>query len=424
MGTTTPASEMALATVATPTSDDRRNILAAHTLVIPTYNRPALLKRLILHYAARAPEMAVLVLDSSKPEVAAANAATIKANHPHAQYRVFTSDVPMATKLSRGLAEVATPTVSFCADDDLVFLDGLAEAITFIKDHPDYVSAHGLYLNFTEAGQTVIVAKEYAGESNEAAHPGARVFRLFQNYESLFYGAFRSADLREIFEGVAGLPTLHYQELFQSVAALIKGKVKRFPKFYAARRSGPEAEPGRDKWQTYYWFADNPTEFVQHSAAYRETLWDFYSRHSTPALSRDDFFRTLDIAHSVYFSKACPPRYFHSILQPLWPGDKFVERFEDLFKVLQHPNQRRSLSKAERLLMRVLRLTRRWRLANVRPTAASAPALTAFNETLARQFQAPWRCALPPGLMWLAANDEFRVNFRELILYLDGAPAG
>lgn len=398
--------------------------LAAHTLVIPTYNRPALLKRLVIYYAARAPEMAVLVLDSSKPEIAAANAAMIEAVHPKAQHRAFTSDVPMAVKLSRGLAEVKTATVSFCADDDIVFPDGLAEAIAFIKSHPDYVSAHGLYLNFTEAGQTIIVAKEYAGESNEAVHAGARIFRLFQNYESLFYGAFRTTELAEIFEGVAGIPTLHYQELFQSAAALIKGKVRRFPKFYAARRSGPEAEPGRDKWQTYYWFAADPGEFVQHYVAYRERLWGFYSRHrETGALAQTDFFRALDIAHSVYFSKTCPPRYFHSILQPLWPEDKFAEKFDDLFQVLRQGKQHPSFGKGERLLMKVLRRVRRWRMRRSPDPATGAPALATLNETLAAQYRTPWRCELPIGLMWLATNDDFRTNLHELIVYLEGAPA-
>lgn len=398
--------------------------LAAHTLVIPTYNRPALLKRLVVYYAARAPEMPLLVLDSSKPEIAAANATMIKAAHPNAQHRMFTSDVPMAVKLSRGLAEVKTPTVSFCADDDIVFLDGLADAIAFIDEHPEYVSAHGLYLNFTESGQTVIVAKEYAGESNEAAHAGARVFRLFQNYESLFYGAFRTADLVEVFEDVASIATLHYQELFQSVAALIKGKVKRFPKFYAARRSGPEAEPGRDKWQTYYWFAADPSEFVQHYVEYRDRLWDFYLRHQEAgALTRADFIRTLDIAHSVYFSKTCPPRYFHSILQPLWPEDEFAEKIDDLFQVMRQGKQRPGLGRAERLLMKVLRRIRRWRLARSHDPNTGAPALAALNTILAAQYRTPWRCELPLGLMWLAANEEFRSNLHELIVYLEGAPA-
>ena len=398
-------------------------MLVGHTLVIPTYNRPSLLKQLVAYYAERAPNMPLLVLDSSFPETAAANATALQGLHARLQHRIFPSNLPMAAKLARGLADLATPSVSFCADDDLVFLDGLREALAFLKDHPDYVSAHGLYLNFREDEQAIHVTKEYAGESNEAGHPGARIFRLFQNYESLFYGAFRTQDLREIFASVANIPTLHYQELFQSVAALIKGKVKRFPKFYAARRSGPEAEPGRDKWQTYYWFAANPTEFVEHYLRYRADLWDFYNAHSAPpALSREEFSKALDIAHTVYFSKACPPAYFHTCLQPLWPDDKFVEKFSDLFQVIRDGDQRPAFGQAQRILIKVLRRMRRWRTPRKGSAAASAEALASLNRDVHAHFGVAWKCELPLGLMWLAANDEFRLSYRELIRYLNGAP--
>ena len=133
-----------------------------------------------------------------------------------------------------------------------MFPGAIAEALSFLDAHPGFASAHGLYLNFREDDRLVHVTREYAGPSNEAHHPGARIYRLCQSYESLFYGVFRTADLKDIFAGVARQPSLHFQELFQSAATLIKGKVSRFPTFYVGRRAGPEAEPGRDKWQTYY----------------------------------------------------------------------------------------------------------------------------------------------------------------------------
>src|SRR5262249_42353188 len=158
------------------------------------------------------------------------------------RHAVFEDTLPMAVKVERGLALVETPFVSLCADDDLVFADGLREGIEFLERHVDYVCAHGLYLNFQEAGDhEVHLMREYAGAGNDASHPGARIFRLFQRYELLFYAVFRTADLREISAGAAAMPTLHFQELFQSVAALIKGKVHRFPTLYGARQSCPAA---------------------------------------------------------------------------------------------------------------------------------------------------------------------------------------
>jgi glycosyltransferase domain-containing protein len=405
-----------------PAAAERREPLAAHTLVIPAYNRPALLKRLISYYFGRVRPMHVLVLDSSKPEIAAQNADTLAAHEPHVRHITFPTTVAMASKLCQGLALAETPTVSFCADDDLVFPEGLRRARAFLLEHPDHVSAHGLYLNFAEHGNAVHLMREYAGQSNDAAHPGARIFRLCQNYESLFYGVFRADDLRDIFSGVSSLPTLHYQELFQSVAALIKGKVHRFPTFYAARRSGPAAEPDRTRWQTYYWFAENPTEFLEHYLHYRDRVWDFYMRHGAePRLDRDTLFKVLDVAHGIYFSTGCPPRYFHSVLQQYWPDDDFIDEHVDLFREIRH-RSRPTPGSTERLIIKLLRRLRRWQRPSSESAIAAAAALSALDRDIQSKSSRPWKCELPSELKWLATNDDFRASYRELCSYLDALP--
>ncbi|MGH8743316.1 MAG: TIGR00180 family glycosyltransferase, partial [Burkholderiales bacterium] len=210
-----------------------------HTLVIPTYNRPALLKRLVRYYCERAPWMNLLVLDSSRTEIAEENAKVLSICGESVRHVVFPGTIPVAAKLSQGLAFVQTPYASFCGDDDLVFPEELQRAVAFLQNHSDYVCAHGLYLNFRQVNHDIHLMSEYAGPGNEATHPGARIFRLLQKYESLFYGVFRTTDLSDIFSAAASVPSYHYQELFQSVAALIMGKVKRFPTIYAARQSCP-----------------------------------------------------------------------------------------------------------------------------------------------------------------------------------------
>ena len=94
-----------------------------HTLVIPTFNRPALLKRLVQYYHKRACSMNLLVLDSSRPEVVGENSKALSLFGESVRHVVFEATEPMASKLSRGLDLVHSRYVSFCADDDLVFLD-------------------------------------------------------------------------------------------------------------------------------------------------------------------------------------------------------------------------------------------------------------------------------------------------------------
>ncbi len=396
-------------------------LLASHTLVIPTYNRHELLARLLGYYRQAADPLALLVLDSSRDEVASANAALCAGLGPRVRHLGFPSTLPMAAKIAAGLAEVATPTASFCADDDLVFPDGLDHALAVLRDDPGQVAAHGLYLNFREDGRDVHVMREYAGPGNEAGHPGARLFRLFQRYESLFYAAFRTADLRAVMAAAQHQPTLHFQELFQSSAATLLGKVHRFTGIYAARRSGPAAEPERDKWQTYYWFAEDPAEILRHYLDYRAALLAFYRAHCPAApLSDPEFVKVLDLAHAVYFGTGCPPAYFHSVLQPLWPDTPFFKPDSvDLFTALRPMTEKPALS-------RVVALLRRLRRRRAAPAARWRDAATALERDIARQCATPWHCRLAEGLHWLAAAPGFRTAFAELCRYLDGprVPSG
>ena len=245
-----------------------KNCNTSITLVIPTYNRPLFLQRLLSYYQKRATTISFLVLDSSKPEIVEENArviATLGTNYRHV---IFPPSVQVASKLSQGLDLVETQYCAFCADDDIVFLETLERAREFLASNPGYVCADGIYLNFNQLGNDVHLSSEYASRGIDAEHPGARIFRLFQKYESLFYGVFRTPDLKEIFSSVRKIPSLHFQELFQATAALIKGKTHRLAEFFACRQHCEPAEPGRENWQTFYWFASNPDEFIRHYRSY------------------------------------------------------------------------------------------------------------------------------------------------------------
>lgn len=395
---------------------DAARPLTDHTVVIPTYNRPEFLSRLVAYYRDRAPELPLTVLDSSREEIVAANARSLSAFGDAVHHRIFPSTMPVIDKLAAGVDGVATPFVSLCADDDIVFPDALREATAFLAGHPDYVSAHGLYLNFRVAGHQVHVSREYSGSGNEAASAARRIFTLCQHYESLYYAVFRTADLRQVMTGATALPTLHFQELFQSVAALIKGKVKRFPTFYGGRQSCDPAEPERDKWQTYYWFADNAAEMLADYAAYRHETWQFYREHAAAdGVDEEGFLRVLDLAHAVYFSAACPPRYFLSRLEQYWPNETAPAPQRDLLQDLRPPSPDRTISRTVGFVNSVRRQWRR------RVRARWAAARDELDRTIHRASDTPWACRLPSELEWLATLPDFRDAFGELCRYLDHA---
>lgn len=392
-----------------------------HTVVIPTYNRPELMLRLARYYAERAAWIKLLVLDSSRPPVAAANQQALAKLGPAVRHLTFPETTEPAAKISAGLATVDTPYASLCADDDLVFPHGLREAIEFLETHPDYVAAHGLCLNFRQDGADIHLGREPAGPDNDAAHPGARIFRQLQQYESLYYAAFRTADLCDIFKAMVRLQTLAYQELLQALGAVIRGKVRRFAAFHTLRQSVSPAHPERDNWQSYHWFARDPEEFIAHYRVYRDEVCAFYeAQPNAPRMDRRALQRLLDLAHAVYLSAGCPAEYFYEALQPSWPADGYrrVGRLERMAKAdapsllnLSGNDQLDSLR------------TPRW-LASSRAARALA-ALWHFawaipgHAWLSLRVRGVWRCRLSKRILWLAAKGEFRDSFVELCRYLE-----
>jgi glycosyltransferase domain-containing protein len=383
------------------------------TMVIPTFNRPMHLKRLLAYYKEAIIQTSFLVLDSGEPSTAAENAALTCSCGEKFRHVVFPSSLPVASKLLQGLAMVETPYCAFCADDDLVFPDGLAHALDFLKNHADYVCTDGIYLNFFPSNGEIKFLVEYGGHGIEAEHPGARVFRLFQRYESMFYAVFRTHDIRDIFSYVHKIPSLHYQEIFQAAGALLKGKSHRLPEFYAARQHCDPAEPSRNNWQTFYWFADDSAEFLTHYRAYRDDLWRFYeSFEAEPRMGSKTFADAMDMAHAMFFSAGCPPRYFHSRMQKDWPRDPYVD-IKDLDNVLDDlkNKSRRWLEKGLAWLASLLE--------NQVTNYVLPFALRRLNrEARALAPENPWRCSLPDDIAWLASASGFRKAFLELCRYL------
>jgi hypothetical protein len=239
---------------------------------------------------------------------------------------------------------------------------------------------------------------------------------------------FRTSDLRAIFGEAAQIPTLHYQELFQSAAALVIGKVKRFPEYYAARRSGPAAEPDRDKWQTYYWFANSPTEMIEHYVKYRTQLFAFYERHiaqraPSQELDQRAFSQIFDICHAMYFSINCPPRYFHSVLQHYWPEDTFVEEGKETNDAPVSLRPPPVLSCRLRSLRAIGFLTRVFGVFLERAISRRTPGLRSLDQEIADVCNQPWRLQVPEDLEELLSDSDFRSASLELCLYLDSAAA-
>lgn len=387
--------------------------LSTLTMIIPTFNRPEYFQRLIRYYASKNTNMFFLILDTSDPEIAKSNQKASLMLGNTARYIQLSPSIPVIEKFAEGVGLVKTPYCVFCADDDLIFIDGLEHCLDFLHKNNEFVCSDGIYLNFITQKNKVHLNVEYSGKAIHANHPVARVFGLFQKYESPFYGVSKTSQVKKVYESIRGVSTNCFIELFQAVATLLLGKKQRLPVLYGARQGGEAAEAGRGQWQSHDWYAESPTEVIKYYLLYREELWRFYERNiQNFPLARDEFDRSMDLAHTVFLVTGCSPQHFYEKLQMHWPEDPF-QKFEsdkdDLLHQLRKPMYRTWGGINERLI------------AKLKTGLAKVPAwvqLKRFNQRVNRRTNKSWNCILPSSVRWLATSDDFRKAYLELCKYL------
>jgi glycosyltransferase domain-containing protein len=246
----------------------------------------------------------ILVLDSSASEVKIHNAKTIALISSKIKYIEFDTTIRPDSKIYQGLLTVLTKYFVLCADDDLLFVDGVRQAVEFLSNNSDFMSVDGIYLNFLETDRSVEIGVEYGAQSLQEDLPLERIFNLMKSYESLFYAVCRTNDVLPIYQNMEKIESLHFLELFQSVATILLGKTRRIPVFYAARNRGQPAEPERENWQTHAWFVSDSGGFIRHYDEYRKELYEFAKLNVKVNMPNEqDFKRVMDLSHALFFSK-------------------------------------------------------------------------------------------------------------------------
>lgn len=400
-------------------------------MVVPTYNRPKFLRRLIGHYMTRPDPHHILVLDSSDAENLAQNKEFLAKHSEYVGHKIYPSDTEFGQKLAHGLKLVNTPYVSCCADDDFIYVDAIKEAVDFLEIDEDYVCAHGVYFYFNNMGGhshnheskdcTIHISVDYNGDDNESDRFEQRVFNLMRNYGPLFYGVFRTEMIRKVFESMQKIPSLHFQELFQSVAIVTLGKIKTIDKIYGARQLCEAAEPSRDRWQTYYWFWDNQTEFLKHYRQYCELVWSFCEDElSFDNDDREQFQKLMNITHSIYFARSLPPDswFWENFDNETWNTCQPIKEIRNLF------NERRIGGRATSRFYR-LQLFCYKQLSNLRKVVKYIGIkhinthVSRLNREVAAENDVPWNCNfMPEELNWLVGDKEFVTRYKELCRYM------
>ncbi|UPY38176.1 TIGR00180 family glycosyltransferase [Sediminicoccus sp. KRV36] len=243
--------------------------MSAFTIVIPTYERPAELARLVGFLRSHDASAPVLVLDSSSDAAASINAATA-ASHPDVRHERYPGNIVFYAKLADGVARcVQTEVTILCADDDVILPKAIAEAALVLAE-PGVAVAHGLYAHFSEGPPPALTHLGYTGADIADACPMHRVARGLMAYEATLYGAHRTAVLREVLEEARDAPDLFTAEILTSVVALARGRMRRLPRFSHLRNNAPSK--GARHWHPAELLACDPGRLVAGLAHIRGRL--------------------------------------------------------------------------------------------------------------------------------------------------------
>ena len=121
--------------------------------IIPTYSRPALLKRAILSVLAQdGPPLQVCVYDNASGDETASVVAEIAAKDPRVRYHCHERNIGPFENFQYGLMRVNTPFFSFLSDDDVLLPGFYEQAIRSFDRFPDAMFWAGITIRMTPNG--------------------------------------------------------------------------------------------------------------------------------------------------------------------------------------------------------------------------------------------------------------------------------
>jgi len=304
---------------AAPALRPRRPRSALYTLVIPTFDRPGHLDRLLSYLERRGADFPILVLDSSPEPAAGQNAARCVAAGPAVTRLAYPPDKDPYEKVADGLRAVATPFVSLCADDDVLLLPALDACLAALERQPALAAAHGTYLNFSENESRIdLEYLVYRGPSILGADAVARLQAQFAAYEAVYYAVMRVQVARQAFMRTGDMDTTLGRELLTAALTVAQGEVLRLPMLYYARSTGQSYSYAN--WHPHQILARDPAMLFREYARFREILADGIAGTTRWQGARGDLLVALDMVFLKYMGSFLDPRVLDLIARDRLAG--------------------------------------------------------------------------------------------------------
>ena len=278
-----------------------------YTLLIPTYNRPQLLERLLRYLERQRASFPILVADSSNPETRSQNNRAVSAMDLNVTHAAFDETIDPFAKMRDGLKMIRTPYSSICADDDLVFISALQRCVEVLERDPSAAVVHGLYFNFHETETFNLSFVGYRGKSIDNPQPLARLRTLFAAYEAVLYGVYRTESAQRAWRDVEMVNSVLGKELLTAGLSVIAGKALRITDFYYGRSTGESFSYAG--WHPHQLLAQQPDALFTQYPVFRGLLIQSL-QETEPGLNEETVTKTVDLVFLRYLE----PYLRHDVL--------------------------------------------------------------------------------------------------------------
>jgi len=286
-----------------------------YTLLIPTFNRPAYLSRLVGYLAARRFPYPVRVLDSSSGEASSQNSETVSRAALDVVHEVYDPATPVHAKIGLGVASVESTYCSLCADDDILFTDELEALLGLLDSNSNLVVAHGYYVNFKPGEDFDMWHTDYSAPSIVAEDALKRIVEQMSDYQAIFYGIHRTDVMKSIQPPVDRVRSLWAKELLTSTLALVAGGMYRAPRYYMARNTNPSI--ATEGWHPHQFFAMDPAELLREYVDYRSVALEHLAADARcRAIYRPEQMQhVFDLVHLKYLAPMLSPGVMNYLIQ-------------------------------------------------------------------------------------------------------------
>lgn len=216
-------------------------------IIIPTFNRPSYLKRILSYYRDSETAYNIIVADSSSDENKELNKKTISSvsNLAIKYLDNYSIEINTHHKMADAINYAGEKYCVFCADDDFITPNGINQSVDFLEQNSDFTVAHGSYISFhlktdDREKQQFCWKPADSDESITLAEAESRLIFHFSNYNPTIFAVHRTELLKMVYNEAlkSKVDPLFFGELLPSMLTLVYGKMKRLDVLYAARDCG------------------------------------------------------------------------------------------------------------------------------------------------------------------------------------------